>query len=95
MSIAIQTTASEKQYLTTGEVASELGMTIQKVRKLCELGRLPATNTSTTDNRPRWTIRRVDLDAYLTPKSVAKKEAAKQSTARRQRIDAHVERVYG
>lgn len=94
MSIAVQTPIADKQFLSTGDVATITGMTIQKIRTLCELGRLPAVNTSTTD-RPRWTIRRVDLDAYLTPKSVAKAEAVKQSTARRQRIDANVERVYG
>ena len=95
MSTAIQSPVADKPYLTTGEVAAITGMTIQKIRTLCELGRLPAVNTSTTENRPRWTIRRVDLEAFLTPAAVAKKEAVKQSTARRKRLDEGVERVYG
>ena len=87
-------TVEEKQFLSTGEVARMLSMTVQKVRQLCELGRLPAVNTSAA-TRPRWTIRRCDLDAFLTPKSVAKAEAKQQATARRQRIDAHVPKVFG
>ena len=80
---------SEKQYLTTGDVAAELNMTSHKIRALCETGRLPAVNTSTA-LRPRWTIRRVDLEAFMTPKSVAKSAKA----ARRQRIDAGVKKVF-
>lgn len=63
-----------KEYLTTGDVARELGMTEIKIRTLCELGRLPAVNTSTGD-RPRWTIRRTDLESFLTP-AVAKQADA-------------------
>jgi hypothetical protein len=94
MSIAIETPVSEKQFLSTGDVASLTGFTIQKVRALCELGRLPAVNTSTTD-RPRWTIRRVDLEAFLTPAAVTKAESAKKTATRRRRLDEGVERVYG
>lgn len=90
MSIAIP----EKQYLTTGEVAAELGMTVQKVRALCELGRLPAVNTSAA-TRPRWTIRRVDLDEFMTPASVKKTQAKQANASRRQRIDAGVPQVFG
>lgn len=87
----IQRQVAEKQYLTTGDVAAELGWTIQKVRALCESGRLPAVNTSTA-KRPRWTIRRVDLDAFLTPASVAR---AEKKAAPRRRIDANVPKVFG
>jgi hypothetical protein len=66
MSIEIQS----KQFLTTGDVGRMLGMTPQKVRKLCELGRLPAVNV-TAANRPRWMIRRDDLELFLTPKPAA------------------------
>ena len=90
MSIA----TNEKQYLGTGEVAEILGMSIQKVRSLCELGRLPAVNTSAA-TRPRWTIRRCDLEKFLTPVSVQKTEAKATQSARRQRIDAHVPKVFG
>jgi len=90
MSIA----TNEKQYLGTGEVAEILGMSIQKIRALCESGRLPAVNTSTA-TRPRWTIRRCNLERFLTPASVQKTEAKQQATARRSRIDAHVPKVFG
>lgn len=86
---------AERQYLTTGQVAAELGWTIQKVRTLCEQGRIPAVNTSTTANRPRWTIRRCDLDSFLTPASVAKATAKQAAAVRRQRIDAGVPNVFG
>jgi hypothetical protein len=94
MSVGIETVCrqvAEKQFLSTGDVAAITGWTIQKVRTLCEQGKLPAVNTSTA-TRPRWTIRRCDLDAFLTPKSVAKVE--RQNHVRR-RIDAHVPKVFG
>lgn len=89
----MQTKQIEKQYLGTGEVAEITGMSIQKVRALCELGRLPATNTSAA-TRPRWTIRRCDLDEFLTPESVKKTQSKKASESRRQRIDAGVKKVF-
>ncbi len=94
MSIALQTietSVAEKLYLSTGDASKLTGMTIQKIRTLCELGRLPAVNTSTA-TRPRWTIRRCDLDAFMTPKAVAKTE--RRNIARR-RIDANVPKVFG
>ena len=83
---------SNMKYMTTGEVSKESGMTIQKVRTLCEIGKLPAVNTS-TGSRPRWTIRRCDFEAFMTPDSVlaAEKRASKKS----QRIDAGVPKVFG
>ena len=80
----------QKQFLNTGEVAAELGMSTYKVRRLCAQGKLPAINTSTT-NRPFWTIRRCDLEDFLTPQSVAKKEKAER---RQRRVDADVKRVF-
>lgn len=56
----------DKQYLTTGDVARLTGWHISKVRALCEQGRLPATDTS-AGIKVRWTIRRCDLDRFLTP----------------------------
>lgn len=52
--------------LTTGDVARRTGWTIGKVRALCESGKLPAVDTS-TGKRPRWSIREIDLEAFLTP----------------------------
>jgi hypothetical protein len=68
-------------------------MTTLKVRMLCEQGRLPSINT-TTATRPRWTIRRCDLDEFLTPASVKKSQAKKATESRRQRIDANVPKVF-
>jgi hypothetical protein len=87
-------TESEKQYLSTGEAAKIACMTSQKIRLLCEQGKLPAVNTSTAI-RPRWTIRRCDLEDFLTPSSVKASQAKSQAVSRRQRIDAHVPKVFG
>ncbi|TWU10812.1 helix-turn-helix domain-containing protein [Allorhodopirellula heiligendammensis] len=89
----MKTQHSEKQYLGTGEVAEIIGMSIQKVRALCESGRLPAVNTSAA-TRPRWTIRRCDLDEFMTPDCVKKTQAKQARESRRQRIDAHVPKVF-
>jgi|GEM_PF-4664882 len=69
-------------------------MTTQKIRLLCEQGKLPAVNTSTAI-RTRWTIRRCDLEDFLTPNSLKASQAKSQATARRQRIDAHVPKISG
>lgn len=89
----MQTQQSEKQYLGTGEVAEIIGMSIQKVRALCEQGKLPAVDTSAA-KRPRWTIRRCDLDEFMTPASVKKTQAKRTSETRRQRIDANVPKIF-
>lgn len=86
-----------KDILTTGDIAQETGWTRTKIRKLIESGRLPATNTSVGE-RPRWTIRRCDWEAFLTPQaSGAAFIPQRQSTtrARRPRIDAGVAKVFG
>lgn len=84
----------EKQYLTTTEAAKIACIASQKIRVLCEQGKLPAVNTS-TGIRTRWSIRRCDLEDFLTPKSIKVSQAKAQVTARRQRIDAHVPKVFG
>jgi len=86
--------STEKQYLTTAACAAIAGTTSQKIRLLIEAGKLPAVNTSTTDNRPRWSVRRCDLESFLTPASVAKSQAKQAAASRRQRIDADVQKVY-
>jgi excisionase family DNA binding protein len=82
------------EYLTAPEVAEIMRCTSAKVRTLIEQGKLAAVNTSTA-TRPRWTIRRVDLEAFLTPACVARSEAKRQATLRRQRIDRDVPKVFG
>jgi excisionase family DNA binding protein len=86
---------AEKQYLTTIEAAEIAELSPQKIRLLIESGRLPAVDTSIGSKRPRWSIRRVDLEAFLTPASVVKQQAKQATAARRQRIDAHVPKVFG
>ena len=77
--------------LTTGDVARITGFSIAKIRKLIDAGRLPAVNGSSTD-RPRWAIRREDLDAFLQPSNIAPRK--KPKPARRQRIDRNVPQVF-
>ncbi len=79
--------------LTTGDVARLTGWTIEKVRALCESGKLPAINTS-TGKRPRWSIRECDLDAYLTPPARGSHFVPQPGRRRRQRIDADVAQVF-
>lgn len=83
---------ADRDFLTTGEAAEFCGFTIQKVRRLVELGRIPATNTS-CGTRPRWTIRREDLEAFLSPTNV-RPEARRTGPARRKRLDADVPHVF-
>ncbi len=90
----MSTATDEKQYLTTIEAGEIARMTPQKIRVLIEAGKLPAVNVSATDNRPRWSIRLVDLETFLTPASVAKAEARNRAASRRQRIDRDVPKVF-
>ena len=91
----MSTATEEKKYLTSVDAAKIAGMTAQKIRVLIEAGKLPAVNISATNNRPRWSIRRCDLEAFLTPAAVAKAEAKRAGASRRQRIDAGVPKVFG
>lgn len=90
----------DKQYLSTGDAAAITGWTVNKIRTLCEQGRLPAVNTSTT-SRPRWTIRRCDLEAFLTPSNAPTAVPSKPAPTdvikpiRHRRIDAAVPKVFG
>lgn len=90
----MSTSTAEKQYLTTAECAAIAGTTSQKIRLLIEAEKLPAVNTSTTENRPRWSIRLCDLLEFLTPASVTKSQAKRAAASRRQRIDRDVPKVY-
>ena len=80
------------EFLTTGEVAKITGFSILKVRMLVEQGKLPATNTS-CGTRPRWTIRREDLEAFLSPTNV-RSESPRPAATRRRRIDADVPKIF-
>jgi excisionase family DNA binding protein len=85
---------AEKQYLTTIEAAKVAALSPHKIRQLIESGRLPAVDTSVGNKRPRWSIRRVDLERFLTPAIVAKAATKQTSAARHQRIDANVPKVF-
>jgi len=54
------------EYLSTRQVAKATGWSICKVRQLIDAGKLPAVNTS-TGFRPRWEVRKSDLEAFMTP----------------------------
>lgn len=84
----------EKRFLTTIEAAQIAELSPQKIRELIEAGKLAAVDTSLGSKRPRWSIRRCDLEAFLTPASVTKSQAKQATAARRQRIDANVPKVF-
>lgn len=81
-----------KRLLSTGEVREITGWSKSKIRTLCETGRLPAINTSTTA-RPRWEVRECDLEIFCTPVAIAKTQ--ERQTKPRRRIDEGVKRVFG
>lgn len=78
--------------LSPVEASRVCGLSAQKIRRLIELGRLPATDTS-TGQRPRWSIRREDLEAFLTPRNL-RPEARRTAPPRRKRLDANVPKVF-
>lgn len=76
--------------LTPDDVSKLTGMSAQKVRALCATGRLGAVNTS-LGKRPKWAIPEESLNEFFTP---AKARQEKAKAARRQAIDANVEKVF-
>ncbi len=81
--------------LTTREVAKLTGFSMQKVQSLIRSKRIPAINTSTGDQKPRWMVRLQDLEAYLTPNNIREAKAITAPRSRA-RIDAHVkDKVFG
>lgn len=83
---------TNRDVLTTTEASRLCGMSAAKIRRLIQLGRLPAKNTS-TGQRPRYAIRRVDLDAFFEPDNVPAK-SPQPAAIRRQRIDRDVPQVF-
>ena len=79
--------------LKTTDVRARTGWSLLKVRTLIEQGKLKAVNTSTSA-RPYWNILPESLEALLNgEQSVPPKQVV--STVRKQRIDAHVPKVFG
>lgn len=75
----------------TPEQVHELtGISTPKIRKLCELGRLGAINTS-LGKRPRWLIPETSLQQFFTPKAAT--SPANATRGKRSRIDANVEKI--
>lgn len=91
----VRRSIEEKAYLTTIEAAQIAELSPQKIRLLIEAGKLAAVDISLGSRRPRWSIRRVDLESFLTPASVQKSQAKAASASRHRRIDAHVPKVFG
>jgi excisionase family DNA binding protein len=52
-------------YLTTGDVARELKLSIETVRRLIRSGALRASPLSDKPGRAGYRIRRADLEAFL------------------------------
>ncbi len=76
--------------LNTKQVAEITSFSMQKVQQLIRAGKIPAVNTSAGNCKPRWLIRKCDLDRYLTPDNVPAAKAIVERTPRRSRIDAHI-----
>ena len=61
---------SIKEWMTLPEIAQELRCRQSKPRRWVESGELPAINVSDS-TRPRYRVRRADLDAFLQRRAVA------------------------
>lgn len=78
----------------TPETAAPLmAMSAQRIRRLIESGRLPAVNTSSGKQRPRYLILESSIREFFTPASRKPGKVTAQR-AHRQRIDAGVEKVF-
>ncbi len=79
--------------LRTTDIQKKTGWSLFKIRRLIELGKLKAVNTSTS-TRPYWNILPESLDALLNG-SEQPSEPKPSKPARKQRIDAGVPKVFG
>lgn len=77
--------------LSTRAVQEQTGFSLQKIQFLIRIGKLAAINTS-AGKRPTWFVRQEDLDEMLTPRNG---KYPTNKPAKRQRIDANVEKVFG
>lgn len=72
-----------KQILTVPDTADELGIDRETVTRWIKTGQLAATNVCKNAGgcKPRWRVRREDLDAFLATRS--NRPAAKQTAPKR------------
>jgi hypothetical protein len=57
------------QSLSLGAVAAELGISAESVRRLVVTRQLRAINVGSGEKKPRWIIRRADLDGFIEARS--------------------------
>ena len=79
--------------LKTTDVRKRTGWSPQKIRRLIEIGKLKAIDSSTT-KRPFWNILEESLDAMLNGSHEPSVSAAPKKPSKR-RIDADVPKVFG
>lgn len=75
--------------LTVQQVSTETGFSAQKIHRLIASGNLKAIDTNPSGRKPRWSIRRDDLNAFLTPQNTQPAAPAKP----RRRLDAGVAKI--
>jgi excisionase family DNA binding protein len=74
----------DRPWLTPPEVAAELGIEPGKVIAWIHSGELPASDiTEKRGERPRWRIRRTDLDDFLRRRQVHQPSESPPNPARR------------
>jgi len=59
-----QTTQPATRFLTTGKVATRIGVSRETVRRWCQSGTLKATRAAGLQNSP-WRIQENDLSAFI------------------------------
>lgn len=67
------------RWLSTAEVAEQIGLTAESVTRLCSIGDLPATKLGN-----RWRVHPDDLERYMQP-SVKTSPRKRRTTARQRR----------
>ena len=82
-----------KNLLRTTDIQKQTGWSLLKIRRLIELGKLRAFNSSTS-TRPYWNILPESLDALLNG-SEQPVEPKPAKASRKQRIDSDVPKVFG
>lgn len=62
-------TSGKQRMLTVADIADELALSTEQVRRLIRRGELPAVNIAT--GRPNYRVSRAALDKYLSDHAVA------------------------
>ena len=81
-----------RDILTTSDIVAMTGWGMARVQRLCKSGQLPAKDISTGGKKARYVILRSEWEAFIRPDNAV---TPRSRPAKRSRIDAGVDRVFG